>query len=179
MTENLPASAKRLFQIGALVGVPAGVLMPYHTTFYLLLALICLVWLSGCFLCRGIRSEFAKAQKYLILAILLIGLDAFLPSGTLRALLHLAVCMLLYFSAALQCGGIAALAERCGPNDRAQALPGAVTRFEYAMIVFAAAQMIGANVAMLGFISDLVGMGALVLGFLTLWKYFSGKEAVK
>ena len=140
---------------------------------------VCLLWLVGCFLSISLRAEFAAARKYLILAILLIGLYAFLPSGPLRIPLLFAICMLLYFSAALQCGGIAALAEQCEPNDRAHTLPGVVNRFEYAMIASVAAQMIGASISTFAFICDIVGMAAYVVGFFTLWKYFNGKEDVK
>lgn len=176
MPKDFPTKAKLCFQIGAVGGLATGILMPYHAAFCFLMICVCLLWLAGCQFCRSVRGEFAAARKYLILAVLLVGLDCFLSDGPISALLLFAACMLLYFSAALQCGGIAALAEQCAPDSRACTLPGAVTRFEHTMIVFAGAQLIGSNMPSLALICDLAGMAALMFGFFTLWRYFSGKE---
>ncbi len=161
-----------LFQTGSLAGVAAGVLMPYQSAFCASLVCVCLLWFAGCLLGRALRREFAAARKYLAFAILLVALNAFLQNDALQSILLLAIVMLLYFAAALQCGGIAALAERLAPGERARKLPGAVSRFEYAMAGFAVARLIGISAASLAFLCDLAGMAAMVIGFFTLWNYF-------
>lgn len=178
MPEGFPSRTKLLFQLGALTGLAAGILKPYHMAFCVLLACVCLFWLMGCMLCRKLRREFAAARKYLILAIAFDGLIVLLPDSTLRAILLFAVCMLLYFSVALQCSGMTALAESHAPDDRQRSLPKAATRFEFVMIVFAAAQIIGSSAPSFSFLCDLVGMAAMMVGFFFLWRYFGGKEGV-
>lgn len=161
-----------LFQIGSLSGVAAGVLMPYRSAFCVSLVFVCLFWLAGCLLGRTLRREFASARKYLVFVAFLAVLNAFLQNDSLQSILLLATVMLLYFAAALQCGGIAALTEIQAPDTRARKLPGALSQFECAMVVFAIARVIGISAPGLSFLCDLVGMAAMVVGFFTLWRYF-------
>lgn len=174
MQQNEKEAALRLprtvLLAGCVCGIAASIAQPWYLISCGLYALAAALFGVGCFLARGIHTEFTAGWRVAVLTVLVFAAAAALHRFNMTLLMALLGGLALYFCVTFT---TSAIAKSLGlmPAGETHRPPRVALLFEYCAGIYMLATLGIDAFPSLGFLADIVSMASLGVGFVLVGKF--------
>lgn len=162
---------RQLLAAGCVCGLLASLTLPWNTVSCVLFAVASAVLAAGCLMLRKIRSEYGRAAKPAVAAVVAFALGIVFNGGSLFQMLVVLGVALLYFVVAYYADAVMEETGTKVTRGGAPRPPKAAIRFEYAAGIFILALLVGDMFSVIVRPAQVVAMISMGVGFVQLTQF--------